>query len=153
MAQFGEKGIEIKGICIHNTGNALSAKENYEFMKETRLNLGTHYFVDEKEVIQAMPLDWHAWHTGKGRDFGNMHTIAIEVCRSQSNIEIYLKAQSRAFYLIHTLISWFDLSLDQIYFHHDFNNRTYCPHKILDLYGSKHTFKEVIKNEFQSHGG
>lgn len=152
MAQFGEKGIEIKGITIHNTGNDLSAKENYEWMAKTSTSQGTHYLVDESETIQCMPLDWHVWHTGKGRDFGSMNTLAIEICRSQSNLETYLKAQKRAFSLISQLMVWFNLSLNDLYFHNDFNNRTYCPHRILDLYGSKKNFIKEVQNELFSYG-
>ena len=145
--QFGEYGIEVKGITIHNTGNSKSAKENYEWMTKTKRTNATHFFVDEVETIQAMPLDWHVWHTGKGRDFGNMKTISIEICRSQSSLNTYLKAQSRAFLLIQELMRTYELGFNDIYFHIDFDPHFYCPHKILDLYGSKHRFKEVMKNE------
>lgn len=142
--QFGEKGMDVLGICIHNTGNSLSARENYQYMENTKLNLGTHFFVDDKEVIQAMPTNWKVWHTGKGRDWGNMHCIAIEICQSQS--PSYLKAQERAIQLIKELMDEFNLTVNDIYFHQDFNNQKYCPHKILDLYGNKKTFiKEVFK--------
>lgn len=141
--QFGELGIDVKGICIHNTGNVLSARKNYEYMEKTKLNLGTHYFVDDKEIIQAMPTNWKVWHTGKGRDWGNLHCIAIEICKSQT--KDYLKAQERAIDLIEELMNEFNLTESDIYFHQDFNQQKYCPHKILDLYGNKKNFiKEVF---------
>lgn len=152
MAQFGEKGIDIKGICIHNTGNSKSAEENYEYMSRTKLGLGVHYFVDEDEIIQAMPLDWHVWHTGKGRDWGNMHCISIEICRSQSSLNIYKRAQDRAFSLVFMLLNWFSLEVKDIYFHNDFNQRTYCPHRILDLYGSKKNFLKEVQAYVQGYG-
>ena len=142
LEQFGEYGLKVKGICIHNTGNSWSAKDNFEYMKSTKLNLGTHYFVDDEEIIQAMPLDWMVWHTGKGRDWGNKHCIAIEICKSQT--ADYLKCQEKAVELIKDLINKFNLTVDDLYFHQDFNNQTYCPHRILDTYKSKKNFKKEV---------
>ena len=145
MEQFGEKGIEIKGITIHNTGNDLSAKENYEWMAKTSTSQGTHYLVDESETIQCMPLDWHVWHTGKARDFGNMHTIAIEIC-SMRTIKDYYKAQERAFSLIKELLEKYDLTFDDVYFHNDFDPKKYCPNRILDIYKNKSNFRKEYES-------
>ena len=129
--QFGHEGLDVKGITIHNTGNKLSARENYDWMASTKLNTGTHYFVDEKETIQALPLDWCVYHTGKGNDWACQHTIAIEICRSQSDEKTYAAAEKKAVALIKKLMKEYELTSDDIYFHHDFNRRAYCPHRIL----------------------
>lgn len=138
--QFGFKGLEVKGITLHNTGNNKSALELKKWMEETTSNQGCHFFVDDERVEQVMPLDWCVYHTGKGLDFGTMHTIAIEICKSQSDIETYKKAQARALELVATLMNVYDLTRDQVYFHHSFNERAYCPHRILDIYGSRAEF-------------
>lgn len=142
--QIGFKGLDVKGITIHNTGNKLSAKEIYDYIETSGTNHGCHYLVDEKETIQVLPLDYCTYHTGKGLDFGNTNTIAIEICRSQSDIETYLKAQKRAIELIKDLMSKYGLTNDQVFFHNSFNERTYCPHRILDIYKSR---KEFIDKE------
>lgn len=142
LNQFSYGLMKVEGITIHNTGNNLSAKENFELMKNSTTSHATHYFVDEVEVIQAMPLSVNAWHTGKGYDRGNMNTIAIEICRSTCSEEIYLVAEKRGIKLINQLLRSFKLDKNAIYFHNDFDKRNYCPHRILDLYKSKFNFIE-----------
>ena len=140
--QFGYLGLTIKGITIHNTGNELSALENHYLMENTKTSQGTHFFVDEDGEVQAMPLEWCVYHTGMANDWACKHTIAIEICRSQSSAELYLNAEEKAVILIKSLMEEYDLSVDDIYFHHDFNQRAYCPHRIFELYGNKTVWKE-----------
>lgn len=143
--QYGQPRTEkIKGITIHNTGNELSAEALEIAMSESKQHFATHYFVDEKEVRQVMPLDWSVWHTGKGLDMGNTRTVAIEICRSRSDEETYLKAQSNAINLIKQLLEEYHLSKSDIFFHSNFSE-TYCPHRILDVYKTRENFiKEVF---------
>lgn len=145
--QFGfPRNIEdIKGITIHNTGNELSARENYEIMESTSLSSATHYFVDEKDIIQAMPDDYAVYHTGMAIDWACKHTLVIEICRSQSNFDTYIKAEKRAVRLAKRLMKKYNLEKDCIYFHKDFHSKNYCPHRILDLYSTK---KEFIRRYF-----
>ena len=140
--QFGIPGLEVKGITVHNTNNALSALENYAWVEQTKTSQGCHYFVDEYNVVQVMPLDWCVYHTGMGIDWACKHTIAIEICRSQSSEELYLKAEKKAVGLIKSLMEQYNLTDKDIYFHQDFRQQTYCPHRILDKYGSKKKWKE-----------
>lgn len=140
--QFGFPGLEVKGITVHNTNNALSALENYAWVEQTKTSQGCHYFVDEYNVVQVMPLDWCVYHTGMGIDWACKHTIAIEICRSQSSEGTYLKAEQKAVNLIKDLMAQYGLTADDIYFHKDFRKQTYCPHRILDKYGNKAKWKE-----------
>lgn len=142
LKQFSYGSMKVLGITIHNTGNGLSAKENYELMKNSMTSHATHYFVDENEVIQVMPLSINVWHTGKGYDRGNMFTISIEICRSTCSESLYLISEKRAIKLIKRLLKSFKLNNDSIYFHNDFDKRNYCPHRILDLYKTKNNFIE-----------
>lgn len=129
-----------KGITIHNTGNDYSAKQLSNMLKDKmQFNL-CHYLVDEKEVIQMIPEDQEAEHTGKGYDFGNRYTIAIEICRSTCDKELYFKAQKKAITLIKKLMKKYKLKNSDLYFHSDFNPQKRCPHRILDLYKTKERF-------------
>lgn len=121
----------VKGITVHNTGNGISASELYNLIPH---NL-CHFLVDEKETIQTYPLDKSAEHTGKGYDYGNMNTIAIEICRSTT--ALYPLAEAKAVELIKELMAMYGLEPKDIYFHIDFNKNTYCPHRILKDHGSK----------------
>lgn len=130
--QFGFRGIKIRGICIHNTGNALTAQENYDIMASSSGNAGCHFFVDENKVIQAMPLNYCVYHTGMGKDWACRHCLAIEICRSRSSAELYAAAEANAVEFVKGLMERYSLSNEDLYFHIDFNERTYCPHRILD---------------------
>lgn len=144
--QFGQPNEgPVFGITLHNTGNELSAKQLEEHMEVCTDHLATHFFVDDEEVRQVMPLDWSVWHTGKGYDLGNLSTIAIEICKSTCDEETYLKAQARAIELAKSLLEKFGLSKNDIFFHKEFCN-VYCPHRILDIYKTK---KEFIRREFK----
>ena len=136
--------MEIKGITIHNTHRDDSAEVIYqEMLKQKRYNL-CHYLVDESNVIQTLPVDTEASHTGKGYDFGNRFTIAIEICRSTCVDELYLKAEKNAVKLIKKLMKKYKLTKEDIYFHNDFDVQSTCPHKIMEIYKKK----EVFLNEY-----
>ena len=143
--QYGEEGIVVKGITIHNTGNKYSAKQNAELMANSSSEAGCHFFIDETDTVQMMPETYHVWHTGKAYDFGNLSTIAIEICRSACGEKLYKEAQERAVRKVKNLLKKYGLTTNDVYFHRDFNQTTYCPHRILDMYGDK---KNFIKEEF-----
>lgn len=145
-SQYGKEGLDVKGITIHNTNSPLSAKELFSYLEnECELPTGCHYLVDESEVIEVMPLNWCTYHTGKGEDVGFRKTIAIEICNSQDDEKTYMKAQDKAIKLIAELMRRYDLNIEDIYFHIDFNNQYYCPHRILQIYKTKENFiKEVF---------
>lgn len=132
--------MQVKGITIHNTGNRLSAEEMYNYLKFSgKLNL-CHFLVDEQRIIQTIDLNEQAYHTGKGYDLGNRHTIAVEICRSTSNYGLYLKAQNKAVKLIKSLAKRYGLCKYDIYFHKDFDRTSNCPHRILEIYQTKKNF-------------
>lgn len=146
--QFSKSTMRALGITIHNTKNDKSAQENYELMMDSKREAGAHIFVDESDAIQALPYDMNCWHTGKAYDVGNMHTIAIEICRSTCDRKLYMKAQKNAIKVIQNLMRKYKFTNENIYFHQDFNERYYCPHRILEIYGSKDNF---IKEELNGN--
>lgn len=140
--QFGYRGLKVRGITVHNTGNTLSADENHALMQNSTDSRGCHFFIDEKKVVQAMPLNWCVYHTGMGKDWACKHTIAIEICRSQSDVELYSRAEQKAVEWIKYLMERYKLTTSDIYFHNDFRNTTYCPHRIFDTDGNKKAWIE-----------
>lgn len=143
--QFGFEGLDVQGITIHNTGNEFSAQENYDMCSKSKGNKATHYFIDENKTIEFMPLDWCVYHTGMAIDWACKHTIAIEICNSLNEEEKYLQAEKRAVRLIKKLMKDYNLTTSDIYFHKDFNTKTYCPDRLLEIYGNK---KEFIRRYF-----
>lgn len=143
--QFGLPNLKVKGIVIHNTNSNLSAEQLEEWMLNTKSSKATHFFVDYKEVRQVMPLDWSVWNTGMGMDFGNTHCISIEICSNPSN-KLYEQGQSKAIDLIRELMSRYNLTEDNIYFHRDFQPNTNCPAQILTRY-TKAQFLQLLKGD------
>lgn len=141
LKQYGEPGLIPKAITIHNTNNyTQSARELHDFMNsENETSQGCHFFVDYKEVVQTMPLDWKTWHTGKGNDWAFNNSIAIEIC-SNANRERYLKGEKRAMKLCRELMKQFGIKKEDIYYHNDFNPRAYCPVNIMSRFKTKADF-------------
>lgn len=130
----------VKGITIHNSNNDKSAKEMYQYLVSiNKLNL-CHYLIDEKITKQTLDESIEASHTGKGYDFGNRFTIAIEICRSQSDLDTYLTAEKRAVRFIKKLMKKYELTKDDLYFHNDFDYLNDCPHRIMQIYKNKEGF-------------
>lgn len=140
-SQFGKEGLEPTCITIHNTGNYdMTARELFDYLNnECLTSQGCHFLVDDKEIIEVMPLNWKTYHTGKGEDYAFNNSIAIEIC-SNLDDELYLKGQENAIRLIKNYMDKFNIPKDEIYFHIDFNPTTYCPCNILDLYKTKENF-------------
>ncbi len=128
----------IDGITIHNTNTDLTVDECYQYLLDSTSSNGTHYLVDYEKIIECIPLDRAVFHTGKGYDYGNLQTIAIEIV-SNINNEKYKQGQDRAVQLIKELMEEYNLTEHNLYFHNDFEN-VYCPSDILTLYGDKKTF-------------
>ena len=144
--QYGAKGLVVKGITIHNTNSTKSAEEIEKWLNnENKGSNGCHFLIDSREVRQVMPVDWKVWHTGKGNDVAFRNTLAIEICESQCDLDTYMLAQSRAIEYIKALMKEYELTTKDLYFHSDFNNQFYCPHRILQIYKTKENF---IRKEF-----
>lgn len=138
--QYGEDGLDVQGIIIHNTSSPLSARELFKYLnEECKTSQGTHFFIDHNEVVEVMPLTWRTYTTGKGQDWAFNHCIAIEICSNISD-ELYLQGEERAVELIKSLMEEYGLSENDIYFHMDFNERYHCPNDILNKYTNKNEF-------------
>lgn len=55
-----------KEICIHNTANDASARNEISYMQSNNNEVSFHIAVDDQEAIQALPTDRNAWHAGDG---------------------------------------------------------------------------------------
>lgn len=144
--KFAQYGIsrnltDIDCIVIHNTHrNDMSARELKNWLEnECQTSQACHYFVDDKEVVEVMPLDYVAWNTGKSYDRGNMNGIAIEICSNLDHSK-YIKGEERAIKLIKKLMKEYNISVDNIFFHNEFLRNSDCPINILQLYKTKENF-------------
>lgn len=122
------------GITVHNTANSASAANEIAYMAGNDKETSYHFAVDEKEIVQALPLDRNGWHAGDGATgSGNRRTIAIEICRSTSNdLNLFLQAEKNAAWLCAYLCQQYGWTTKDIYTHKHWSGKN-CPHKTLEL--------------------
>jgi N-acetylmuramoyl-L-alanine amidase CwlA len=121
------------GICVHNTANDASAKNEISYMVNNDLQTSFHFAVDDIEIWQGLPLNRNGWHAGDGvNGDGNRKHIGIEICYSKSGGERFTKAENKAVEFIAFLLNERGWGIDKVKKHQDFSGK-YCPHRTLDL--------------------
>lgn len=118
-----------KGICIHNTANDASARNEISYMQSNNNEVSFHIAVDDQEAIQALPLDRNAWHAGDGGNGqGNRNYIAVEICYSKSGGSRFEAAEKRAAKEVAALLKKYGWGTDKIKDHRSFSGKN-CPHR------------------------
>lgn len=88
------KTIEVKGLMLHSTAApGVTAKEwkarwNKSYKAgETKRQACVHAFVDDTDIIQALPWDHEGWHAGKGsKGSANQTHIGVELCEPKGAV-------------------------------------------------------------------
>ena len=120
-------------IVVHNTANDASAQNEVAYMLRNNNQTSFHYAVDDIEVVQGIPENRNAWHSGDGGNGkGNREGIAIEICYSKSGGDKFTKAEENAVELIVDILKRYGWGIDKVTKHQDYNGK-YCPHRTLDL--------------------
>lgn len=118
-----------KGICIHNTANDASARNEISYMQSNNNEVSFHIAVDDQEAIQALPFDRNAWHAGDGGNGqGNRNYIAVEICYSKSGGSRFEAAEKRAAKEVAALLKKYGWGTDKIKDHRSFSGKN-CPHR------------------------
>lgn len=133
------------GITIHETDNNASARNEVAYMQRNNNMVSFHFAVDEKEIIQGLPLDRHGWHAGDWKGKGNTATIGIEIARnferpSGKIPNDYYKARENAERLAGYLLHKYNWTDKDMYMHYDWNRKN-CPRRIREQ-GYWNTFKK-----------
>ena len=132
-------------IVVHNTANDASARNEVKYMQNNKSQTSFHYAVDDKEVIQALPLNRNSWNAGDGRDGkGNREGISIEICYSKSGGDRFIKAEKRAAKLIAEILDQRGWDISKVSKHQDYSGK-YCPHRTLDMGWNR--FLKMIEDE------
>jgi N-acetylmuramoyl-L-alanine amidase len=118
-------------ITFHNTANDASAQSEINYMVGNNNATSYHFAVDDKEVIQGIPLNRNAWHCGDGNGTGNRNSIGVEVCYSKSGGERYKRAEELAIKFIAQLLKERNWGVDRVKPHKHWSGKN-CPHKVLD---------------------
>lgn len=130
------------GICIHNTYNDASAKNEITYMKSNNNQVSFHVAIDDSESIQGIPFNRNAWHAGDGgRGEGNRKYISIEICYSKSGGTRFEKAEQRAAEEVAVLLKKYGWGIDKVKAHRDFSGKN-CPHRT-----NMDKFKMMVKKE------
>lgn len=129
-----------QAIIIHNaaTPNG-TAKALNRALHNSKEYKSYHFSVDDKDIIQSLPLNRNAFATGDGAyGLGNRTGIHIEIAKDNDNDskDEWKKARDNGAKLASELLHKYGLSIDCLKKHQDYKmtsgNYKYCPHKILD---------------------
>ncbi len=119
-------------IVVHNTANDASAQSEVKYMISNDNQVSFHFAVDDKEVVQGLPLDRNAWACGDGANGnGNRKGIQVEICYSKSGGARFETAEKNAAKFIAQLLKERGWGIDKVKKHQDFSGK-YCPHRTLD---------------------
>ena len=119
-------------VVVHNTANDATAQNEVKYMISNNNQVSFHFAVDDKEVVQGLPLDRNAWACGDGANGkGNRKGIQIEICYSKSGGARFENAEKNAAKFIAQLLKERGWGVDKVKKHQDFSNK-YCPHRTLD---------------------
>ena len=119
-------------VVVHNTANDATAANEVKYMISNNNQVSFHFAVDDKEVVQGLPLDRNAWACGDGANGkGNRKGIQIEICYSKSGGVRFENAEKNAAKFIAQLLKERGWGVDKVKKHQDFSNK-YCPHRTLD---------------------
>ncbi len=119
-------------VVVHNTANDASAQNEVKYMISNDDQVSFHYAVDDKEVVQGLPLDLNAWACGDGANGnGNRKGIQVEICYSKSGGIKFENAEKNAAKFIAQLLKERGWGIDKVKKHQDFSGK-YCPHRTLD---------------------
>lgn len=136
---------EIKYITFHDTGNyaaGATAAMHASYIHNSERYRSWHYTVDEKEVVQHLPDNEIAFH-GDAYD-AYVYSIGIETAINKGSD--FFKTWHRASKLIAGLLVKYNLTIDAIEQHHDWNGKD-CP-QVLRASGLWDTVLAMIQAEY-----
>lgn len=122
------------GLTLHNTNDIREAQgttDPEQYVRSTiNGNMGTvrvHFYVDDDEAWQMLPLDWQSWHAGQagrkdanGSEAGNAQTISIECIEEKGQDAKNAKAEDNAARLIAYLLDMFCMTADDNLYTHNY---------------------------------
>lgn len=132
---------DLIGITIHNTDWITTASGTHPSEQYTRAtyngNMGdvrVHFYVDDVDAWQNLPLTLSGWHAADGDGPGNRKTIAIECIMSSAYNSRDQKSEDNAARLCAYLLDKYKFGIDHLYTHNHWYPAKYCPAYILPHY-------------------
>lgn len=105
------------GVTIHNTdaikvsGTTMAEQYTRATVNGNMKSVRVHFYVDEAEAWQNLPLGWQGWHAADGNGNGNTATIAIECIGASA------KAEDNAARLAAWLLDKYKFNTERLYTH------------------------------------
>lgn len=146
-----------KWVNVHETGNTrvgADAKMHAQWQHDgcpgvPDTQIGVHFYVDDKQAYQMLPLDEVSWNAGCGNCEGNYAAISFEICVNADADRA--KARANASKLIANVMKQLGLNDTSIKFHQDWSGK-WCPAIILNE-GRKEEVRQMIISDFKALGG
>ena len=124
---------EIKYIVVHWTSNeGDTAKNNADYFAREALArpASAHYFVDETEIWNSVPIYKAAYHVGadayKHPKCRNTNSIGVEICMTGKGYVLRPAAIANAVQLVRWLMDKHDIPIENVIRHHDVTGKD-CP--------------------------
>lgn len=150
IAMPGYEMKDIIGVTIHNTDWITTASGTHPSEQYTRAtvngNMGevrVHFYVDNVDAWQNLPLNLNGWHAADGDGPGNRKTIAIECIMSPNYTGVDKKSEDNAARLAAYLLMKYKLDITHLYTHQHWYSKKYCPAYILPHWDS---FVNLVKS-------
>ena len=121
-------GMTPEFIIVHNTANDASARNEIKYMINNDSSTSFHFAVDDKEIVQGIPLNRNSFNCGNAE--GNRKGISIEICYSKSGGERFDKAEENAVKLIQWLLEKYNWDKSKVTTHKQWSGKD-CPHRTL----------------------
>lgn len=144
-----------KFITVHTTENksrGADARAHSNFVNNGGGSAGVswHFTVDDKRIVQHLPLNENGWHAGDGGSgTGNRQSIGIETCEnSDGNFE---QALANVAKLVRFLMGHTGIGLGNVVPHQRWSGK-YCPRPILDRKGGFEGFKRMVEGSTNTGG-
>lgn len=139
-------------ITVHSTANPGSTARQERAWLTNPSNKRTaswHICIDEREAVEAIPLDEAAWHAGDGGNGpGNRKSIAIEICESGNRT----KTLENAAELIAGLLRHLGLGAGRLRRHWDWSGKV-CPRILMvNNWAAWKNFKHDIEKRLNALG-
>ena len=142
---------QIEYIVIHYTSNlGDTAKNNADyFAREVLKNpASAHFFVDESEVWNSVPIYRIAYHCGaktyKHPACRNTNSIGVEVCMLDKHAVIRKDAIRHAAELVRELMTKYDIDADHVVRHYDVTGKD-CPAPMVQNPALWEQFLDMLK--------
>lgn len=155
----------IKYIVVHYTaGKKDTARNNVDAFATHVTKTSAHFFVDEKEVAQSVPVEYAAWHCGGAKYqngapapfYGkclNANSIGVEMCSRWKDGAFYIPYQTKILAARHVakLMREYGVSLDHVVRHYDVTGK-HCPEPFVRMPSEWAIFKTLVAQEYAKGG-